>query len=88
MYTALNVLLEKQTVNISNVLGPKLDVTQMTILNTNDPSLPGIFDFSFQIGTTQVPPGYLTSPTSLSTEIQFIFENVNGFANDLGMGLN
>ena len=41
---------------------------------------------TFTIGSTQVPPGF-NSSTTMSSEIQFIFENVNGFANDLGTGL-
>jgi hypothetical protein len=86
MYSASGGLLEKQTVNISAVLGSKLDIAQMTLKNSVEALKPGIVDVGFKIGTTQVPPGYNGTAT-MSSEIQLIFENVKGFANDLGTGL-
>lgn len=86
MYSVSGTLLEKQTVNISSVMGGNLDITQMALTHTKSASVPGIFDLTFVIGSTQVPPGFNGSST-ISSEIQFIFENVNGFANDLGTGL-
>lgn len=86
MYASSGTLLEKQTVNISSVMGSKLDITQMSLTHTLSEKVLGIYDLTFKIGSTQVPPGY-NSSTAMSSEIQFIFENVNGFANDLGTGL-
>jgi hypothetical protein len=66
MYSGSGVLLEKQTVNISSVMGGNLDITLMTLTQTRDASVPGIFDLTFTIGSTQVPPGFNGSSTMSS----------------------
>jgi hypothetical protein len=66
----------------------------MAIQNIQDAdSKFAVYDLRFVTGTLQIPPGTLTTATTQTSELQFIFENFNGmnptnvFANDLKTGL-
>ena len=66
----------------------------MTIQNVQDYSTTyATYDITFLTGDLQIPPGALTSATTQTSKLVFIFENFNGmnptdvFANDLGTGL-
>ena len=94
IYSAANVLLEKQTIDISPVYGAYFDIPSMDIKNIEDGSISeSVYDIEFQTGTLQIPPGAATTQTSLTSELQFIFESYNAndatnvFKNDLDTGL-
>lgn len=87
MYGADNTLLEKQTANLSDIWGENLAISGLNFVNGLDSLTQEIYDFTFLVGSTDVPPGYRATGTNMSTEIQFIFENINGFNSDLGTGL-
>ena len=61
------------------------------ILETNYKE--SVYDLTFVTGTLQIPPGAPTTSTSLTSELQFVFENYNAanssnvFMNDLNTGL-
>lgn len=87
MYSADNTLLEKQTANLSDIWGENLAISGLNFVNGLDSMTQEIYDFTFVVGKTDVPPGYRATGTNMSTEIQFIFENIDGFNSDLGTGL-
>jgi hypothetical protein len=94
VYAPNGSLIAKQTDNISPVYGRSLDIPSMTIQNVQDYSTTSAtYDITFLTGDLQIPPGALTSATTQTSKLQFIFENFNGmnptnvFANDLGTGL-
>jgi hypothetical protein len=88
MYGADGTLLEKQTANLSDIWGENLAISGLNFVNGLDSMTQEICDFTFVVGSTDVPPGYRATGTNMSTEIQFIFENVDGFNSDIGTGLN
>ena len=87
MYDGSNTLLEKQTANLTDVWGQYLDIAGLTFVNGLDSLMNQIFDFTFIVGTAEIPPGYQATGTNMSSEIQFIFENMDGFNDDIGTGL-
>jgi hypothetical protein len=52
-----------------------------------------VYDLTFVTGSLQIPPGALTTATTMTSKLQFIFENYNPtiasnvFKNDLGTNL-
>lgn len=95
IYSTTGTLIAKQTRNISPVYGQSFNIPSMTIQNIQDAdSKFAVYDLSFVTGTLQIPPGTLTTATTQTSELQFIFENFNGmnptnvFANDLKTGLS
>lgn len=67
----------------------------MTIKNVQDAGVKlAVYDLTFVTGSLQIPPGTLTTATTQTSELRFIFENFNGmnptnaFSNDLGTGLS
>lgn len=94
LYGAGSLLLEKQTIDISPVYGQKFSIPSITIQNILNPSITeSVYDITFVTGTLQIPPGAKTTSTTLTSEIQFIFESYNAadpsnvFKQDLGTGL-
>lgn len=94
LYSTSNVLLEKQTIDISPVYGEYFDIPSIQLTNILEANfIESVYDFTFVTGTLQIPPGAKTTSTSLTSELQFVFENYNAanssnvFANDLKTGL-
>jgi len=94
IYSPTGTLIAKQTRNISPVYGQSFNIPSMAIQNIQDAdSKFAVYDLRFVTGTLQIPPGTLTTATTQTSELQFIFENFNGmnptnvFANDLKTGL-
>lgn len=40
------------------------------------------------MGSAEIPPGYVATGTNMSSEIRYIFENMDGFSGDIGTGLD
>jgi len=94
IYSPNGSLIAKQTRNISPVYGESLNIPSITIANIQDAYiLKSVYDISFVTGDLQIPPGALTTATTQTSSLVFIFENFNGmnaadvFANDLRTGL-
>ena len=94
IYSPTGSLIAKQTRNISPVYGSSFDIPTMTIKNVQDAnSKLAVYDISFVTGNLQIPPGALTTATTQTSALVFIFENFDGmnptnvFANDLKTGL-
>jgi len=76
LYGANDVLLEKQTIDISPVYGETFDIPSITIDNIVNPAKKeAIYDITFVTGSLQIPPGASTTATTLTSELQFIFES-------------
>lgn len=95
IYSNTGTLIAKQTRNISPVYGRFFDIPSMTIKNVQDAgSKLAVYDISFVTGDLQIPPGTLTTATTQTSELRFIFENFDGmnptnvFSNDLGTGFS
>lgn len=95
IYAVNGSLIAKQTRNISPVYGQSLNIPNITIANIQDAYITkSVYDISFVTGDLQIPPGALTTATTQTSSLVFIFENFNGanptnvFANDLLTGLS
>lgn len=53
-----DLLVEKNTINISNVLGDNLDNAYLQIIAPLDAKINGMFEFKFRIGSSSIPAGY------------------------------
>jgi hypothetical protein len=74
IYSPTGTLIAKQTRNISPVYGQSFNIPTMTIQNVQDASSKlAVYDLSFVTGDLQIPPGTLTTATTQTSELQFIF---------------
>lgn len=94
LYSTSNVLLEKQTIDISPVYGEYFDIPSIILNNVLETNYQeSVYDLTFVTGSLQIPPGAPTTSTLLTSELQFVFENYNAanssnvFMNDLKTGL-
>jgi hypothetical protein len=72
-------------VNLTTVYGTYLSVPNINIIIPLDAGSIGLFDFSFLVGSSNIPPAYPNSQSnSITSQIVFIFSN--SFAADLGTG--
>ena len=94
VYSPNGTLISKLTKKISPVYGQNLDIPSIKIANVQDKSSTSTtYDLQFITGDLQIPPGALTTATTQTSKINFMFENFDGmnptnvFANDLRTGL-
>jgi hypothetical protein len=74
IYSTNGSLIAKQTRNISPVYGQSLNIPTMTIANIQDAYiLKSVYDISFITGSLQIPPGAVTTATTQSSTLVFIF---------------
>jgi hypothetical protein len=74
VYAPNGVLISKQTKTISPVYGQSLNIPSMTLQNVQDAStLHATYDLTFVTGTLQIPPGALTTATTQTSQLLFIF---------------
>jgi hypothetical protein len=68
VYSTSNVLLEKQTIDISPVYGEYFDIPSIQLNNILEANfIESVYDFTFVTGTLQIPPGAKTTSTSLTS---------------------
>jgi hypothetical protein len=74
IYSPTGSLIAKQTRNISPVYGSSFNIPTMTIQNVQDAnSKLAVYDISFVTGDLQIPPGALTTATTQTSALVFIF---------------
>jgi len=74
IYSPTGALIAKQTRNISPVYGQSLDIPSISISNIMDSNITlSTYDIQFKTGDLQIPPGALTTATTQTSELQFIF---------------
>ncbi|KAL4505390.1 hypothetical protein ABPG72_002452, partial [Tetrahymena utriculariae] len=83
------ILVEKQTIITSPVLGVPLAPSQMNVIPYLDAQKPGLFEFKFQLGQYSIPQGYDAPQAQQFSTIVLTFDsNIGkGYLNDLGTGL-
>ncbi|EAR88763.2 hypothetical protein TTHERM_00259620 (macronuclear) [Tetrahymena thermophila SB210] len=83
------ILVEKQTIITSPVLGVPLAPSQMNVIPYLDAQKPGLFEFKFQLGQYSIPQGYDAPLAQQYSTIVLTFDsNIGkGYLNDLGTGL-
>ncbi|KAL4456526.1 hypothetical protein ABPG74_000633 [Tetrahymena malaccensis] len=83
------ILVEKQTIITSPVLGVPLAPSQMNVIPYFDAQKPGLFEFKFQLGQYSIPQGYDAPLAQQFSTIVLTFDsNIGkGYLNDLGTGL-
>ena len=71
-----------------------MDIPSIDLQNIKDGNIDeSVYDLVFVTGSLQIPPGAVTTATTQTSELRFIFENYNAndatnvFKNDLGTGL-
>jgi hypothetical protein len=74
VYAANGTLVSKQTRSISPVYGDSFDIPSIVVKNVQDQSTTfATYDLRFITGNLQIPPGAVTTATTQTSELQFIF---------------
>lgn len=75
MYTANNILVEKTTINMTDVLGVFFDKNLVKIDPGLDPETHSLYEFTFTTGIYNVEAGFSIDSTTIWSQIYFIFIN-------------
>jgi hypothetical protein len=74
VYAPNGTLVSKLTKTISPVYGQALNIPSMSLANVQDAStIHATYDIKFVTGSLQIPPGALTTATTQTSQLLFIF---------------